>query len=127
MSSPERVGGAADPADLPEGESFSSEAFAQPTAIAATSWRVLSKVSMTPAKPLPTSISGLPRSGRSATAVIIPIALVLQFISGVYLSFSLLPTPLTRARSVLSRVRVWVRTPGERCAGAPLCAWRRSS
>ena len=37
------------------------------------------------------AVSGLPRSGKSATAVIIPIALVLQFISGVYLGFSLLP------------------------------------
>jgi ABC-2 type transport system permease protein len=37
------------------------------------------------------ALSALPRSGRSASAVIIPIALVLQFISGVYLSFSQLP------------------------------------
>lgn len=37
------------------------------------------------------ALSALPRSGKSATAVIIPIALVLQFISGVYLSFSQLP------------------------------------
>ncbi|MGB4779659.1 ABC transporter permease [Microbacterium sp.] len=37
------------------------------------------------------AISALPRSGKSATAVIIPIALVLQFISGVYLSFTMLP------------------------------------
>jgi ABC-2 type transport system permease protein len=38
------------------------------------------------------ALSSLPRSGKSATAVIIPITLVLQFISGVYLQFSLLPT-----------------------------------
>ncbi|MDP3209800.1 MAG: ABC transporter permease, partial [Rhodoglobus sp.] len=37
------------------------------------------------------ALSGLPRSGKSATAVVIPIALVLQFISGVYLGFSQLP------------------------------------
>ena len=37
------------------------------------------------------AISALPRSGKSATAVIIPIALVLQFISGVYLNFAMLP------------------------------------
>lgn len=37
------------------------------------------------------ALSRVPRSGRSATAVIIPIALVLQFISGVYLTFSMLP------------------------------------
>jgi ABC-2 type transport system permease protein len=38
------------------------------------------------------ALSSLPRSGKSATAVIIPITLVLQFISGVYLQFSLLPS-----------------------------------
>ncbi|MEP6480229.1 MAG: ABC transporter permease, partial [Rhodoglobus sp.] len=37
------------------------------------------------------ALSALPRSGKSATAVIIPITLVLQFISGVYLAFSQLP------------------------------------
>jgi ABC-2 type transport system permease protein len=36
-------------------------------------------------------ISGLPRSGRSASAVIVPILLVLQFISGVYFNFGDLP------------------------------------
>ena len=36
-------------------------------------------------------ISGLPRSGRTASAVIVPILLVLQFISGVYFDFSALP------------------------------------
>lgn len=37
------------------------------------------------------ALSALPRSGKSATAVIIPIVLILQFISGVYLRFSDLP------------------------------------
>lgn len=46
------------------------------------------------------AISSLPRSGRSATAVIIPIALVLQFISGVYLAFSMLPTWLQSVANV---------------------------
>lgn len=36
-------------------------------------------------------LSALPRTGRSATAVVIPIVLVLQFISGVYIGFSTLP------------------------------------
>ena len=36
-------------------------------------------------------ISGLPRSGRSASAVIVPVLLVLQFISGVYFDFAQLP------------------------------------
>jgi len=46
------------------------------------------------------AVSALPRSGKSATAVIIPIALVLQFISGVYLGFSQLPTWLQNVASV---------------------------
>jgi ABC-2 type transport system permease protein len=37
------------------------------------------------------ALSALPRTGKSATAVIIPITLILQFISGVYLPFSQLP------------------------------------
>jgi len=46
------------------------------------------------------ALSGLPRSGKSATAVIIPIALVLQFISGVYLTFTQLPEWLQNIASV---------------------------
>jgi ABC-2 type transport system permease protein len=46
------------------------------------------------------ALSGLPRSGKSATAVIIPIVLVLQFISGVYLQFSSLPEWLQNFASV---------------------------
>ncbi|QEO14046.1 ABC transporter permease [Agromyces intestinalis] len=37
------------------------------------------------------ALSALPRTGKSATAVVIPIVLVLQFISGVYLQFNMLP------------------------------------
>lgn len=37
------------------------------------------------------SISALPRSAKSANAVILPPILILQFISGVYISFSTLP------------------------------------
>jgi ABC-2 type transport system permease protein len=46
------------------------------------------------------ALSALPRSGKSATAVIIPITLILQFISGVYLQFSLLPPWLQNFASV---------------------------
>ena len=46
------------------------------------------------------ALSGLPRSGKSATAVIIPIALILQFISGVYLAFTMLPEWLQNVASV---------------------------
>jgi ABC-2 type transport system permease protein len=45
-------------------------------------------------------LSGLPRSGKSATAVIIPIVLILQFISGVYLAFTNLPAWLQNVASV---------------------------
>ncbi|WP_181158430.1 ABC transporter permease [Leucobacter massiliensis] len=37
------------------------------------------------------ALSAVPRSSRSATAVVLPIVLVLQFISGVYLQFTMLP------------------------------------
>jgi ABC-2 type transport system permease protein len=46
------------------------------------------------------ALSALPRSGKSATAVIIPVTLVLQFISGVYLQFSLLPNWLKDVASI---------------------------
>ena len=45
-------------------------------------------------------LSSIPRSGKSATAVIIPIVLILQFISGVYLSFNNLPVWLQDVASV---------------------------
>lgn len=45
-------------------------------------------------------LSALPRSGKSATAVIIPIVLILQFISGVYIQFSLLPEWLQQIANV---------------------------
>jgi ABC-2 type transport system permease protein len=46
------------------------------------------------------ALSSVPRSGKSATAVVIPITLVLQFISGVYLRFSDLPDWLQSFASV---------------------------
>ncbi|GAA1000978.1 ABC transporter permease [Subtercola frigoramans] len=46
------------------------------------------------------AISRLPRTGRSATAVIIPPVLILQFISGVYLQFALLPDWLQSVASL---------------------------
>jgi len=45
-------------------------------------------------------LSALPRSGKSASAVVIPIVLVLQFISGVYLPFSNLPGWLQNVASI---------------------------
>ncbi|HTM85384.1 MAG TPA: ABC transporter permease [Mycobacterium sp.] len=46
------------------------------------------------------ALSALPRSGKSATAVVIPIVLILQFISGVYLQFSMLPEWLQSVASI---------------------------
>jgi len=46
------------------------------------------------------ALSSLPRTGKSATAVIIPITLILQFISGVYLQFSQLPSWLQNLASI---------------------------
>jgi ABC-2 type transport system permease protein len=47
---------------------------------------------VTTAAVLGIALSRLPRTGKSATAVVIPIALILQFISGVYIGFSQLPS-----------------------------------
>ena len=46
------------------------------------------------------ALSALPRTGKSATAVVIPIVLVLQFISGVYLMFTMLPEWLQNIASI---------------------------
>jgi ABC-2 type transport system permease protein len=46
------------------------------------------------------AISALPRSAKSANAVILPPILILQFISGVYLSFTTLPEWLQNFASV---------------------------
>jgi ABC-2 type transport system permease protein len=46
------------------------------------------------------ALSALPRTGKSATAVVIPIVLLLQFISGVYLNFSQLPGWLQDVASI---------------------------
>lgn len=45
------------------------------------------------------AISRLPRTGKSATAVIIPPLLILQFVSGVYLAFTALPSWLQNIAS----------------------------
>lgn len=45
------------------------------------------------------ALSALPRSAKSATAVVLPISLLLQFISGVYLQFTMLPEWLQNVAS----------------------------
>lgn len=46
------------------------------------------------------ALSAVPRSSRSATAVVLPIVILLQFISGVYLQFSMLPEWLQNVASL---------------------------
>ncbi len=46
------------------------------------------------------ALAALPRSGKSATAVVIPPILLLQFVSGVYLQFSTLPEWLQNFASI---------------------------
>ena len=46
------------------------------------------------------ALSAVPRSSRSATAVVLPIVLLLQFISGVYLQFTMLPEWLQNTASL---------------------------
>ena len=46
------------------------------------------------------AFSSVPRSGRSASAVVVPIVLVLQFISGVFFQYDQLPTWMQDVASV---------------------------
>ena len=57
-------------------------------------------VGITASALLGVALSAVPRSAKSATAVVIPIALILQFISGVYLTFSNLPEWLQNVASI---------------------------
>jgi ABC-2 type transport system permease protein len=70
---------------------------------AASSWLTFAWVfllGVTTCAVLGIALSALPRSGKSATAVIIPITLILQFISGVYLQFNVLPAWLQNFASI---------------------------
>nr|WP_314845536.1 ABC transporter permease [uncultured Microbacterium sp.] len=46
------------------------------------------------------ALSAVPRSGKTASAVVIPVVLLLQFISGVYIAFSVLPEWLQNVSAV---------------------------
>jgi ABC-2 type transport system permease protein len=46
------------------------------------------------------ALSSVPRSGKSASAVVVPIMLVLQFISGVYIAFDNVPTWLQQVAAL---------------------------
>ncbi|MGO2110516.1 MAG: ABC transporter permease [Pseudoclavibacter sp.] len=50
---------------------------------------------------LGTALSAVPRSSRTVAAVVIPVVLIPQFISGVYLQFSILPAWLQTVAGVL--------------------------
>ena len=74
------------------------------------------------------ALSRLPRSGRSATAVIVPITVVLQFVSGVYLPFSQLPGWLQSVASAfplrwLAQGARSVFLPPEFAAAEPSGSW----
>lgn len=47
------------------------------------------------------ALSAVPRTGKSASAVVIPIVLLIQFVSGVYIAFSMLPEWLQNAAGAL--------------------------
>ncbi|MGF6823725.1 ABC-2 type transport system permease protein [Microbacterium sp. ZKA21] len=47
------------------------------------------------------ALSSVPRSGKTAGAVVIPVVLLIQFISGVYIAFAMLPEWLQTAAGVL--------------------------
>jgi len=69
----------------------------------ASAWRTFGWVwllGLTASCLLGIALSALPRSGRSASSVVLPITLVLQFISGVYLEFNGLPTWMQNVASV---------------------------
>lgn len=71
---------------------------ADPAAWATFAWVFL--LGLTASALLGIAVSALPRTGRSATAVVVPIALVLQFVSGVYIWFWQLPDWLQHVASV---------------------------
>ncbi|MDQ0726867.1 ABC transporter permease [Microbacterium sp. W4I20] len=47
------------------------------------------------------ALSSVPRSGKSSAAVVIPVVLLVQFLSGVYIAFSALPEWLQNAAGIL--------------------------
>jgi ABC-2 type transport system permease protein len=73
---------------------FAATALAVPLPTDPAAWTTFAWVfvlGITTSALLGVALSSVPRSAKSATAVVVPIALALQFISGVYLTFSQLP------------------------------------
>lgn len=82
---------------------FAATALGVPLPSDPSSWATFAWVfvlGLTTSALLGVAMSSVPRSAKSATAVVVPIALVLQFVSGVYLTFSQLPDWLQDAASL---------------------------
>lgn len=76
--------------------------------------------------------SSLPRSGRSASAVVTPVVLVLQFISGVFFTFYDLPTWMQQVASVfplkwMAQGMRSVFLPDEAAALEPSGSWQHGA
>ncbi|CAM5783228.1 ABC transporter permease [Cellulomonas persica] len=76
--------------------------------------------------------SSIPRSGRSASAVVTPIVLVLQFISGVFFQFDQLPTWMQQVASVfplkwMAQGMRSVFLPDEAAALEPSGSWQHGA
>lgn len=78
------------------------------------------------------AFSSVPRSGRSASAVVTPIVLVLQFISGVFFQYSELPTWMQNVASVfplkwMAQGMRSVFLPDEAAAIEPAGTWEHGT
>jgi len=78
------------------------------------------------------AFSSLPRTGRSASAVVTPVVLVLQFISGVFFQFDQLPTWMQQVASVfplkwMAQGMRSVFLPDEMAALEPSGSWQHGA
>lgn len=76
--------------------------------------------------------SSVPRSGRSASSVVIPVVLVLQFVSGVFFRFDQLPTWMQQAASLfplkwLTQGMRSVFLPDQAAALEPSGSWQHGA
>ena len=74
------------------------------------------------------AFSSVPRSGKSASAVVTPVVLVLQFISGVFFAFPNLPEWMQQVAALfplkwMAQGMRWVVLPGAAKAIGPVGAW----
>ncbi|MBF0686416.1 MAG: ABC transporter permease [Cellulomonas sp.] len=78
------------------------------------------------------AFSSVPRTGRSASPVVIPVVLVLQFVSGVFFQFNELPTWMQQAASVfplkwMAQGMRSVFLPDELAAIEPSASWQHGA